>query len=81
MKFSNLLLQAAPGSAFGGIITFLLTIVVVVVLFIVFRNIVLWYYKLDVIAKSQTDQTQLLRAILRELESIRDNRKVGRDDV
>lgn len=75
MKFSNLLLQAAAGSAFGGIITSLLTIAVVVVLFIVFRNIILWYYKLDVIAKSQMDQTQLLRAILRELESKKDDGK------
>lgn len=75
MKFSNLLLQAAPGSAFGGIITFLLIIAIVVVLFIVFRNIILWYYKLDIIAKSQMDQTQLLRAILRELESKKDHGK------
>lgn len=74
MYLSNLLLQAAPGSAFGGIITFLLTIAVVVVLFIVFRNIILWYYKLDVIAKNHADQTQLLKAILRELESKKDDR-------
>lgn len=53
MHLSNFLLQVALGSASGGIITILFSIAVVVILFIVFRNIILWYYKLDVIAKSQ----------------------------
>ncbi|MNL90036.1 hypothetical protein D3C87_2207700 [compost metagenome] len=48
-----------------------------VVLFIVFRNLILWYYKLDVISKNIQEQTEIQRAILRKLESFKDEDKTN----
>ncbi|WP_293925639.1 hypothetical protein [Sphingobacterium sp. UBA6320] len=71
----NIFLQAAAGSGFGNLFYFLIVIAITVVLFIVFRNLILWYYKIDVISKNIQEQTEIQRAILRKLESFNDDQK------
>lgn len=73
----SIFLQAAAGSGFGNLFYFLIVIVITVVLFIVFRNLILWYYKLDVISKNIQEQTEIQRAILRKLESFKDEDKTN----
>ena len=72
----NALLQAAPvsGSDMGAIIMFFIALAVIIILFIVLRNFILWYYKLDKIARCQEEQTATLKAILRRMESWNDNK-------
>lgn len=69
-----ILQAAAAGSGLGDFFLALIMIGIIVLLFIVFRNIVLWYYKLDIIAKSIEDQTQIQRAILSRLEALDDDK-------
>ncbi|MCY4781449.1 hypothetical protein ORI89_17450 [Sphingobacterium sp. UT-1RO-CII-1] len=69
-----LLQSAASEGSFGDLIGTLLMIGFIVLLFIVFRNIVLWYYKLDIIAKNIEEQTQVQKAILRRLEALEDGK-------
>jgi len=71
----NIFLQAAAGS--GNLFYFLIVIAITVVLFIVFRNLILWYYKIDVISKNIQEQTEIQRAILRKLESFNDDQKAN----
>jgi uncharacterized membrane protein len=73
----SIFLQAAAGSGFGNLFYFLIVIAIMVVLFIVFRNLILWYYKLDVISKNIQEQTEIQRAILRKLESFKDEQKTN----
>ena len=42
----------------------LIVVVVLVVLFIVFRSFTLWYWKIDEIVKNQKDQLEVLNQIL-----------------
>ncbi len=74
---NNLLLQSSTGSMFGGLLSTLLGFAVVIILFFLFRNIILWYYKLDLIARSLEDQTEIQKAILRELELLKAQKKDG----
>jgi len=73
----SIFLQAAAGSGFGDLFYFLIVIAITVVLFIVFRNLILWYYKIDVISKNIQEQTEIQRAILRKLESFNDDQKAN----
>ncbi|TCV17108.1 hypothetical protein EDC17_101125 [Sphingobacterium alimentarium] len=54
----NILLQAAAGTGIGSLVYFTIVIAVIVVLFVVFRNLILWYYKLDVIVSNQQKQIE-----------------------
>ncbi|MGJ1321449.1 hypothetical protein ACR780_02070 [Sphingobacterium faecium] len=71
----SVFLQAAGGSGIGSMFYFLIVVAIIVILFIVFRNLVLWYYKLDVLSKNIEAQTEIQRAILRKLEAWKDDDK------
>lgn len=51
-------MQAASGTGIGSLVYFAIVIAVFVVLFFVFRNLILWYYKLDVIVSNQHKQIE-----------------------
>ncbi|MEJ5993443.1 hypothetical protein WG904_03355 [Pedobacter sp. Du54] len=58
-----------PGnSTAGSIVVFLIGIGICIAIFLVLRQLFLWYWKVEVIIKKQDEQTQLLRSIYNSLE-------------
>ncbi|MDR3695931.1 hypothetical protein [Mucilaginibacter sp.] len=55
-----IILQAASGPIFASFIGILLVLAVCIGIFLVFRSIMLWYWKIDVIVKNQEQQIALL---------------------
>lgn len=59
---------ATDSSTASNIFLFFIGIGICVVIFLVLRQLFLWYWKVDVIIKKQDEQTQLLRGIYNSLE-------------
>ncbi|MBE8712532.1 hypothetical protein [Sphingobacterium hungaricum] len=62
----------APASDGGSVVTFIVVFAIAILVFFVLRNVILWYYKLDVISRNIEGQTEILKAILRKMESKND---------
>lgn len=62
--------QAGGGgySAIGTLVGFLLGLAFLAFLFLILRQVMLWYWKVDKIVKNQEEQNNLLRAIYNSLE-------------
>lgn len=55
-------------STAGSIVMFLIGIGICIAIFLVLRQLFLWYWKVEVVLKKQDEQTQLLRSIYNSLE-------------
>ena len=55
-------------STAGSIVVFLIGIGICIAVFLVLRQLFLWYWKVEVIIKKQDEQTQLLRSIYNSIE-------------
>ena len=64
---SNILLQA--DSSDPAIVAYIFVIILIIGLFFALRNLILWYYKLDVIAKNLEEQTRILKEISDKIDS------------
>ncbi len=51
----------SPGSSAGGIVMFLIGLAFFLLIFLVLRQVVLWYWKIDTIIKNQQEQIQAQR--------------------
>jgi|GEM_PF-1978393 len=60
-----------------AIFAYVFVLLLVIGAFFALRGIALWYWKIDVIAKNQEEQTKILQAILRKLESWNDNKDLN----
>lgn len=63
----------SQGSKIESMITVLFTLAIVVGLFLLFRGIVLWYYKIDKIVNNQQQQINQFQTIIEQQQVIIDN--------
>lgn len=66
------LLQAANDDP--AIFAYVFVLLLAIAVFFATRGLFLWYWKIDVMVKNQTEQTKILQGILRKLESWNDNK-------
>lgn len=78
-KHLTSLLLVLPGTVFaqsssgvGEAIAFIFVFAIAVGLFLLFRGVVLWYWKVNDIVKNQEETNRLLKSIARSLESKED---------
>ena len=64
----------------SGILMSFVSLFIFIALFLVFRSVVLWYWKVDQIVKNQKEQIEGMRLIVTKLEEIAENTKNGRPD-
>ncbi|MES2653496.1 MAG: hypothetical protein V4663_17295 [Bacteroidota bacterium] len=55
-------------SMLSGIILFLFGLGIFIIIFLVLRQLMLWYWKVEVVLKKQDEQTQLLKSIYNSIE-------------
>lgn len=66
-----ILLQAYSSNDFGlGLVTFVIGLAILVGLFLLFRSILLWYWKVDTIVKNQEETNALLRDLTNKIVDI-----------
>jgi len=63
----------------SGLLMSLVSLFIFIVLFLVFRSVVLWYWKVDQIVKNQKEQIEGMRLIVTKLEEIAENTKRADD--
>lgn len=66
----NILLDSSIGGVFGGLLSFVFAIAISIGIFLLLRNVILWYYKVNIVVKALEEQTEIQRAILEKLERI-----------
>jgi len=66
LNISFIVLQASNDSSMSLLIEFLVGLLISLVIFLVIRSIVLWYWKIDVIVKNQEEQIRLLSQSLEQ---------------
>jgi len=66
----NILLDSSIGGVFGGLLGFVFAIAISIGIFLLLRNVILWYYKVNIVVKALEEQTEIQRAILEKLERI-----------
>ena len=57
----------------GSLFMSLLSLLIFIVLFLVFRSVILWYWKVDQIVKNQKEQIEGMKLIVGKLEEIAEN--------
>lgn len=60
---------AQSSSGVGEAIAFIFVFAIAVGLFLLFRGVILWYWKVNDIVKNQEETNRLLKSIVRNLES------------
>ncbi len=65
-NYTFILLQAANSSVGDLISGLLLGSFVLIIIFLIIRSVVLWYWKVNVIVRNQEEQTQLLSQIFEQ---------------
>lgn len=59
---------AENSSPFGGMVGVIFVIGVFIIIFFALRQVMLWYWKVEIILRKQNEQTILLRSIHKSLE-------------